>query len=250
MAASSNGPGPIRSVPKTLIVTPTYNERDNIERFVEGVLTWCPEAHVLIVDDASPDGTGEIADAIAARDPRVRVMHRAGKLGLASAYVQAFQKALAEDYELLFEMDADLSHDPADLPKFFRAFEEGADLVIGSRNIEGGGVTGWGPFRHFLSKGGSLYSRTILGLPIRDLTAGYKGFRADVLRAIDLATVRSEGYSFQIELTYRTVQRGFRVREVPVHFVDRQVGKSKMSRRIFAEAIVVVWKLRLEKALA
>jgi dolichol-phosphate mannosyltransferase len=236
-----------KALPKTLIVTPTYNERDNIERFVEGVLKWCPEAHVLIVDDASPDGTGEVADAIAARDPRVRVMHRAGKLGLASAYVQAFQQGLSEGYELLFEMDADLSHDPADLPKFFRAFDEGADLVIGSRNVEGGGVTGWGPFRHFLSKGGSLYSRTILGLPIRDLTAGYKGFRAEVLRAIDLSSVRSEGYSFQIELTYRTVQRGYQVREVPVHFVDRQVGKSKMSRRIFAEAIVVVWKLRLDK---
>ena len=235
-----------KPLPRTLIVTPTYNERDNIERFVESVVRWAPEAHVLIVDDASPDGTGDIADAIAARDPRVRVMHRAGKLGLASAYVQAFQKGLAEGYELLFEMDADLSHDPADLPKFFRAFDRGADLVIGSRNVKGGGVTGWGLWRHVLSKGGSLYSRTILGLPIRDLTAGYKGFRADVLRGLDLGSVRSEGYSFQIELTYRAVNAGFKVVEVPVHFVDRQNGASKMSRRIFAEAVVVVWKLRAD----
>jgi dolichol-phosphate mannosyltransferase len=249
MAPSSTSTDKPAAALKTLIVTPTYNERDNIERFVESVLRWCPQADVLIVDDNSPDGTGDVADRLAAADERVRVMHRKGKLGLASAYVQAFQQGLGEGYELLFEMDADLSHDPADLPKFFAAFDEGADLVIGSRNVPGGGVTGWGPFRHFLSKGGSLYSRSILGLPIRDLTAGYKGFRAGVLREIDLRSVKSEGYSFQIELTYRTVQKGYRVREVPVHFVDRQVGASKMSRRIFAEAIGVVWKLRFEKLL-
>lgn len=233
------------AAPRTLIVTPTYNERENLERFIGGVLRWAPEAHVLVVDDGSPDGTGELADRLAAADPRIRVMHRPGKMGLASAYVQAFQKGLAEGYELLFEMDADLSHDPAHLPQFFRAFEEGADLVIGSRNIPGGGVTGWGAGRHFLSKGGSLYSRTILGLPIRDLTSGYKAFRNETLRAIDLGSVKSEGYSFQIELTYRAHQKGFRIVEVPIHFVDRAVGKSKMSRRIFAEAIVMVWKLRL-----
>ena len=149
-----------------------------------------------------------------------------------------------EGYDLVFEMDADLSHDPSHLPAFLEAFEQGADLVIGSRNIPGGGVTGWGPGRHFLSKGGSFYSRTILGLRIRDLTSGYKAFRAETLRAIDLDAVQSEGYSFQIELTYRALRRGCRVVEVPIHFVDRKAGQSKMSRRIFAEAIGMVWKLR------
>lgn len=235
------------TTPRILIVTPTYNERDNLERFVEGVLRWVPEAHVLVVDDASPDGTGDVADRLAATDPRVKVMHRAGKLGIGTAYVQAFQRGLAEGYDLLFEMDADLSHDPAHLPAFLKAFERGADVVIGSRNVPGGGVTGWGLGRHFLSKGGSLYSRTILGLPIRDLTSGYKGFRASVLRAIDLGGVRSEGYSFQIELTYRAVQRGFSVVEVPIHFVDRKAGQSKMSSGIFAEAVTMVWKLRFER---
>jgi dolichol-phosphate mannosyltransferase len=231
--------------PRTLIVTPTYNEKDNLEHFVTSVLRVVPAVDVLIVDDNSPDGTGEIADRLAAEDPRIRVMHRAGKLGLGTAYVQAFEKGLSEGYELFFEMDADMSHDPLHLPAFFEAFAKGADLVIGSRNIPGGGVVGWGPGRHFLSKGGSLYSRTILGLPIRDLTSGYKAFRADVLRSIDLGSLRSEGYSFQIETTYRAVQRGFRVTEVPITFVDRKAGQSKMSRKIFMEAIGMVWKLRL-----
>jgi dolichol-phosphate mannosyltransferase len=201
----------------------------------------------MIVDDASPDGTGDIADRIAAADPRVRVMHRPGKLGLGTAYTQAFTRGLADRYDLFFEMDADLSHDPMYLPSFFKAFARGADVVIGSRNIPGGGVTGWGAGRHFLSKGGSLYSRTILGVDVRDLTSGYKAFRADVLRAIDLPNVRSNGYSFQIELTYRALQKGYRVVEVPIHFVDRTHGTSKMSRRIFAEAVGVVWKLRFER---
>lgn len=233
-------------LPRTLVVTPTYNERDNIERFVEGVLRWLPEADVMIVDDASPDGTGDIADRLAAEDPRVRVTHRPGKLGIGTAYRQAFERGLEEGYELLFEMDADLSHDPAYLPSFLKAFGRGADVVIGSRNIPGGGVTGWGLRRHLLSKGGSLYSRTILGLPFRDLTSGYKAFRADVLRNIDLTSLRSEGYSFQIETTYRAVKKGFSVVEVPIHFVDRTNGQSKMSRKIFAEAVMMVWKLRFE----
>jgi dolichol-phosphate mannosyltransferase len=231
--------------PRILVVTPTYNESGNLERFVEGVLRWMPEAHVLIVDDASPDGTGDIADRLAAADPRVRVMHRPGKMGLGTAYTQAFAKGLAEGYELFFEMDADLSHDPMYLPSFLKAFQRGADVVIGSRNIPGGGVTGWGVGRHFLSKGGSLYSRTILGVDVKDLTSGYKAFRAEVLRAIDLSTVQSNGYSFQIELTYRALQHGYKVVEVPIHFVDRTHGTSKMSRRIFVEAVGVVWKLRL-----
>lgn len=231
-----------------LIVTPTYNERDNLPRFVERVHQHAPDAHVLIVDDASPDGTGEIADRLAAADSRIRVMHRAGKLGIASAYVQAFERGLADGYELLFQMDTDLSHDPAHLPRFLEAFDRGADVVLGSRNVPGGGVSGWGVGRHVLSKGGSLYSRTILGLPIRDLTSGYKGFRAGVLRALDLSSVRSEGYSFQIELTCRAVDRGFRVVEVPIHFVDRTNGRSKMSSRIFLEAVLMVWKLRFDRS--
>ncbi len=231
---------------RVLIVTPTYNERENIERFAKGVLRWLPEANLCIVDDASPDGTGDIADRLAAEDERIRVMHRAGKLGIGTAYVQAFEWGLEQGYEILFEMDADLSHDPSYLPEFMAAFARGADLVIGSRNIPGGGVTGWGPGRHLLSKGGSLYSRTILGLDVRDLTSGFKAFSADVLRSINLGDVRSEGYSFQIELTYRALRNGFKVEEVPIHFVDREAGKSKMSKQIFAEAVWMVWKLRFD----
>ena len=234
---------------KILIATPTYDERENLEPFLAGVFDVLPEAHVLVVDDASPDGTGELADAIAERDERVHVMHRAGKLGLGSAYLDAFRWALDRDYDVVFEMDTDLSHDPAYLPDFLRAFEGGADLVIGSRNVRGGGVEGWGLGRHVLSKGGSLYSRTILGLHVRDLTSGYKGFRRSVLEGIDLDGVRSEGYSFQVELTYRALRRGFRVEEVPIIFVDRRAGQSKMSRRIFAEAVLMMPKLRLDALL-
>ncbi len=231
---------------RVLIVTPTYNERENLEAFVGDVLGVLPEAHVMIVDDASPDGTGRLADEMAEADPRVRVLHRPGKLGIGSAYIDAFRQGMAAGYDVLFEMDTDLSHDPRYLPDFLAAIDDGADVVIGSRNIPGGGVEGWGFGRHVLSKGGSLYSRTILGLPIRDLTSGYKAFRAPVLRAVDLDRVRSEGYSFQIELTYRALRKGFAVREVPIVFVDRRAGHSKMSRRIFAEAVGMVWKLRLE----
>ncbi|MGZ3478302.1 MAG: polyprenol monophosphomannose synthase [Polyangiales bacterium] len=234
---------------RSLIVTPTYNERENLEAFLEGVFRWAPAAHVLIVDDNSPDGTGALADQIAARDPRVSVMHRPGKMGLGSAYREAFAKGLADDrYDYFYEMDTDLSHDPQYLPQFERALHSGADAVIGSRNVPGGGVEGWGVGRHLLSKGGSLYSRTILGLSVRDLTSGYKGFRRRALEAVDLPHVRSEGYSFQIEMTFRLLRKGFRVAEVPIVFVDRRQGASKMSRRIFAEAIGVVWKLRADAA--
>ncbi len=231
---------------RTLIVTPTYNERDNLERFVGSVRSALPDAHVLIVDDASPDGTGALADALARQDPQVRVMHRPGKLGLGTAYLEAFTKGLAEGFERFFEMDADLSHDPRYLPLFTDALDRGIDVVIGSRNIEGGGVLGWGLGRHVLSKGGSLYSRTILGLDIKDLTSGYKAFSRRALEAIDLAAVRSNGYSFQIELTYRAILQGMRVEEVPIVFVDRTAGRSKMSRRVFLEAVAVVWKLRAD----
>ena len=233
-------------MPRVLVVTPTYNERDNLERFVGSVLDAQPEAHVLVVDDASPDGTGRVADQLAGRDERVRVLHRSGKLGIGSAYLEGFRRGLADGYEVLVQMDTDLSHDPRYLADFLRAMEDGADVVLGSRNIPGGGVEGWGVGRHVLSKGGSLYSRMLLGLGIRDLTSGYKGFRSEVLRQIDLDAVRSEGYSFQIELTYRAIRKGFKVAEVPIIFVDRRVGQSKMSRAIFAEAILMVPKLRFE----
>ena len=235
-----------RASERVLIVTPTYDERENLETFLAGVFDVLPRAHVLVVDDASPDGTGELADAIAARDDRVQVMHRPGKLGQGSAYLDAFAWALERGYELVFEMDTDLSHDPGYLPDFLTAFAEGADVVVGSRNVPGGGVEGWGLGRHVLSKGGSLYSRVILGLQVRDLTSGYKGFRAEVLRRLDLSNVRSNGYSFQVELTSRALLRGFRVTEVPIVFVDRRAGQSKMSRRIFAEAVMMMPKLRLD----
>jgi dolichol-phosphate mannosyltransferase len=175
----------------------------------------------------------------------VRVMHRPGKLGIGSAYLDAFRWGITQGYDVLVEMDTDLSHDPKYLPAMLQALEGGADLVIGSRNVPGGGVDGWGLGRHVLSKGGSLYSRALLGLGIRDLTSGYKMFRRQVLEGIDMSAVESEGYSFQIELTYRAVRKGFRVAEVPIVFVDRRAGHSKMSRRIFAEAVLMVPRLRL-----
>ncbi len=228
----------------SLIVTPTYNERDNLEVLVAGVFEALPEAHILVVDDASPDGTGTLAEELAGRDARVHVLHRARKLGLGTAYLEGFAWGLARDYGYFFEIDADLSHDPKYLPGFVEALDRGADLVIGSRNVPGGDVEGWGPIRRFISKGGSLYSRSILGLRVRDLTSGFKGFRRKVLEAIALDRVESEGYSFQIELTYRAVLKGFHVIEVPIVFVDRRAGQSKMSARIFAEAVWTVPRLR------
>lgn len=231
---------------RVLVITPTYNERDNLRTFLDQLFAVAPQVDVLVVDDNSPDGTGAMADGIAAQDARVKVRHRAGKLGLGTAYLEGFQWALAQGYDVVFEMDTDLSHDPRYVPEFIRAIEAGADVVIGSRNIPGGGVDGWGLGRHALSKGGSIYSRTILGLDVHDLTSGYKAFTRDALERIDLAGVKSNGYSFQIELTYRAVLRGMRVAEVPILFVDRRAGASKMSRKIFAEAIVMVWKLRYD----
>ncbi|MDX2054598.1 MAG: polyprenol monophosphomannose synthase [Polyangiaceae bacterium] len=247
MSASSNSTSAAAgAVPgeRTLIVTPTYNERDNIEAFASSVFLWAPGAHLLIVDDNSPDGTGDLADELARRDPRVRVMHRSKKLGLGTAYVSAFKQALRQGYDYFIEMDADHSHNPQYLPDFFAAFKAGADVIVGSRNIAGGGIEGWGLDRHILSKGGSLYSRTILGVEVRDLTTGYKGFTRQALEAIDLSRVDSNGYSFQIEMTFRALNKGLKVVEVPIVFVDRELGRSKMNRRIFAEAVLVVWKLR------
>jgi len=231
---------------RTLIVTPTFNERSNIAEFVRAVRLVAPAADVVIVDDNSPDGTGEIADELARNDPHVKVLHRPKKLGLGTAYVQAFRRGLTQDYERFFEMDADFSHDPKYLPAFFEALDAGADVVLGSRNIEGGRVEGWGPGRHALSKGGSLYARTILGVEVRDLTTGFKAFTRRALETIGLDQVHSNGYSFQVETTYRALRKGLKIVEIPIVFVDRRVGQSKMDRKVFAEAVGVVWRLRLE----
>ena len=230
---------------KILIIIPTYNECENITPLTTAVLQRLPQAHILFVDDASPDGTGILADSLAQGDERIQVIHRAGKLGLGTAYLEGFRFALARDYELIFEMDADFSHNPDHLPAFLEAARGGADLVLGSRYVAGGGTVNWGIGRKFLSKGGSLYARTILGVNVKDLTGGFKCFHRRVLEAIDLDIVSSEGYSFQVEMTYRTLRRGFSVAEVPITFMDRRVGQSKMSREIFLEAIWMVWKIRL-----
>jgi len=231
------------TVRKPLVCLPTYNEAENIRPMVAAVLAAAPQCDVLVVDDNSPDGTGRIADELAAADPRVKVLHRAGKEGLGKAYLAAFAWALARDYGLVLEMDCDFSHNPKYLPGMLAAAAE-ADLVLGSRYVDGGGTVNWGALRKLISRGGSLYARTILGLSVRDLTGGFKCFRREVLEGLDLPTVQCSGYAFQIELTYRAVRRGFRVKEVPIVFEDRRVGHSKMSRRIFLEAVRKVWSIR------
>jgi dolichol-phosphate mannosyltransferase len=228
-----------------LVIIPTYNERDNLSQATAAVHELLPEAHILVVDDNSPDGTGQLADELASAHSYIKVLHRPGKQGLGTAYVAGFRQALAEGYHYVFEMDCDFSHDPKYLPEMLAAARAGADLVIGSRYVQGGGTMNWGPLRKFISRGGSFYARTILGIDVRDVTAGFKCFRRRVLEAIDLDSVSAQGYGFQIEMTYRTLKLGFRVVEVPIVFVDRRVGQSKMSRKIFLEALTLVWRLRL-----
>ena len=227
-----------------LVCIPTYNERENVEAICRAVLGADARLDVLVVDDNSPDGTGQIADALAAKEPRIQVLHREKKEGLGRAYLAAFKWALGRQYQFVLEMDADFSHDPRYLPRLVDEAERGADLVIGSRYVQGGGTVNWGIGRQIISRGGSLYARTILGVDVRDLTAGFKCFRRVVLEALDLGAVTSSGYGFQIELTYKTLKKGFKVSEVPIVFEDRRVGKSKMSRKIFLEALWKVWKLR------
>jgi dolichol-phosphate mannosyltransferase len=224
------------------LVLPTYNEAGNIEPFVEAVRpNLPPSARLLIVDDNSPDGTGEIADRLAAADERISVLHRPRKEGLGPAYIAGFRHALERGAGLVLEMDSDFSHDPAQLPRLFEASER-ADLVIGSRYVPGGSAADWSAGRLAISRGGSAYARLVLGVKVRDLTGGFKCFRREVLEAIDLDSVESKGYAFQVETTYRAIRRGFRVVEVPITFRDRQVGSSKMSRSIVAEA---VWRVPL-----
>ncbi len=229
---------------RALIVVPTYNERDNVDEVVARFLAPVPEADLLFVDDSSPDGTGARLDEIAAENPRVHVLHRPGKLGLGTAYLDGFGWGLARDYAYLLEMDADFSHDPKYLPDMVRLAREGADMVVGSRYVTGGGTENWGVGRRIISKGGSLYARTILGVKVRDVTAGFVCYRRQTLERLDLGSIRSNGYSFQIEMKYRVLQQGMRIAELPIVFVDRRVGQSKMSRAIFLEALGMVWKLR------
>jgi dolichol-phosphate mannosyltransferase len=238
-------PGQFERGPAWLVL-PTYNEADNIGPFVGAVLGHLPgSSHVLIVDDNSPDGTGDIADALAAENDRVSVLHRPHKEGLGPAYIAGFRSALARGAGLILEMDSDFSHEPAYLPRLLEGSER-ADLVIGSRYVPGGGVGDWGSVRRAISRGGSSYARLILGVGVGDLTGGFKCFRREVLEAIDLDLIRSRGYAFQIELTYRAIQQGFRVLEVPIVFRDRRVGDSKMDRSIIAEAIWRVPLLRFD----
>ncbi len=231
---------------RAVICLPTYDERDNLAPIVAAIHDAVPQVDVLVVDDNSPDGTGAIADGLAARDPRVKVLHRAGKEGLGKAYLAAFAWALERGYGLVLEMDADFSHDPAHLPAILEAARD-ADLVLGSRYVPGGGTVNWGLGRKIVSRGGSLYARALLGVRVRDLTGGFKCFRREVLEAIELASVECTGYAFQIELTYRALLRGFKVREVPIVFQDRRVGQSKMSKGIVLEAMRKVWSMRFSR---
>ena len=227
------------------VCLPTYNERENVEAMVErlgGILG--DDAVVLVIDDNSPDGTGEIADRLAAERERVHVLHRPRKEGLGPAYLDGFRRALELGAELILELDCDFSHDPADVPRLVAAADE-ADLVLGSRYVPGGGTRNWGALRRLISRGGSLYAQLLLGVPIRDLTGGFKCYRRAVLETIDLGAIHSKGYAFQIETTYRALRAGFRVVEVPIVFVDREIGGSKMSRSIVLEAVWKVPALRL-----
>jgi dolichol-phosphate mannosyltransferase len=228
---------------RALVCLPTYDERENLEPITRAILDATPAVDVLVIDDNSPDGTGELADRLAGAEPRLHVLHRAGKAGLGKAYLAGFAWALERGYDLVLEMDADFSHNPRYLPRMLELAGK-ADLVLGSRNVRGGGTVNWGVGRKLLSRGGSFYARTILGVGVRDLTGGFKCFRREVLEAIDLATVECSGYAFQIELTYRALRKGFRVVEMPIVFEDRRVGHSKMSRRIVLEAIAKVWSIR------
>ncbi len=230
---------------RALIIFPTYNERENIDKIVQAVLPLDPRLHVLIVDDNSPDGTGEIAERLAQQEPKVNVLHREKKEGLGQAYIAGFRWAIERKYDYIFEMDADFSHGPEYIKHFLKEIKE-YDLVIGSRYISGVNVINWPMSRLFLSYFANVYTRIITGLPLRDATGGFKCFRREVLEAISLDSVHSTGYSFQIEMTMRAWKKGFTIKEIPIIFVDRTAGESKMSKKIVREAIWMVWWLRLK----
>ena len=233
---------------KILIIIPTYNERENIQKLLEPVLSVDPGIEVLIIDDNSPDGTGEMADKIASSNPRVHVLHREGKLGLGSAYRDGFRYALEHDYELVFEMDADFSHDPRYLPNFLEAAKDN-DLVVGSRYVSGVNVVNWPMRRLLLSYGASFYTRMITGMPIKDPTGGFKCFHRRVLESLDLSRIQSDGYSFQIEVNFKVWRKKFKIKEIPITFVDRHSGTSKMNRKIVIEAVWMVWWLKIQALL-
>ncbi len=246
--AAQPGPPSAGPRPGPWITLPTYNEAENLEPIAAAILAALPAATLLVVDDGSPDGTGQIADRLAAADARVRVLHRAAKAGLGRAYLAGFRVALDGGATAVLQMDADWSHDPASLPGLLAPLADGsADLVIGSRYAPGGRVVDWGLARRVVSRGGSLFARLVLGLPASDLTGGFKAWRAESLAAIDFEGVHAGGYVFQIEMTYRASRQGARIREVPITFRDRRVGQSKMSRRIVIEALVVVCQLRFDE---
>jgi dolichol-phosphate mannosyltransferase len=230
---------------KALVIIPTYNEAENIARIVPLVLAQDPDVHVLVVDDNSPDGTGALVDRLAAEEPRVHCLHRAEKSGLGSAYIAGFEWALANtDAAYVFEMDADFSHDPAAIPEFLDAIQE-ADLVVGSRYLNGITVINWPLSRLFLSVGANIYAGVVTGLPLKDCTGGFKCFRRETLEALPLERVHSDGYSFQIEMNWHVWKQGLRLKEIPIIFTDRVEGVSKMSRKIIFEAMWMVWRLRL-----
>jgi dolichol-phosphate mannosyltransferase len=230
---------------RTVVVVPTYDERENLPVLERGLRAHLPGAHLMVVDDASPDGTGAVADAIAARRPgQVHVLHRPAKQGLGRAYVAGFRRALALGYDVIVQMDCDLSHDPAAVGSLLAALEAGADLALGSRYVPGGATVNWGLARRLVSRWGSFYARVVLGVPYRDLTGGFKAWRREALAAIPLGEVHAEGYAFQIEMTYRAHRLGRRIAEVPITFVDRRVGRSKVSGRIVLEAAILCWTMR------
>ena len=231
---------------KTLIIIPTYNELENLRPLLQEIFLYAPDSDVLVVDDNSPDGTGKLADEIHNENPHVHALHRAGKLGLGTAYIAGFKYAVAHDYDAAFEMDADFSHDPRYLPDFLKAIEH-ADLVIGSRYIQGGGTPNWSFLRRFISGGGNIFARFMLGIPVHDCTAGFRCYRRQVLESIDLDTIQSQGYAFQVEMAYRVMQQGFKIVETPIVFMDRRIGKSKMSRKIVIEAFIYVLRTRFGK---
>lgn len=228
---------------KTIVIIPTYNEKDNIERIINTVFSVKNDIHVLIVDDNSPDGTANIVKNLQKSSEQIHLIERAGKMGLGTAYCEGFAYCLANNFEAIFEMDADFSHDPKEIPNFLEALKDN-DLVLGSRYIKGVNVVNWPLKRLLLSYGANVYTRLITGMPIMDATGGFKCFRADMLRKIDLKQVKSNGYSFQIEMTYRLWKKGAKIKEIPIIFIDRLNGVSKMNKKIVYEAIYMVWKLK------
>jgi dolichol-phosphate mannosyltransferase len=227
-----------------LVCIPTYNEKENVERIAPRVLEELPQGNVLIIDDNSPDGTGVLADDLAERDKRIKVLHRPSKEGLGRAYIAGFRWALDSGYRYAIEFDADFSHNPKYLPEMVSRLGR-SDVVIGSRRVPGGGVENWSLMRRIVSNGGSLYARTVLGVPIKDLTGGFNGFTREALEIIDFETIEASGYAFQLEIKYRASKRGLKIEEMPIIFPDRTHGVSKMSAKIFREAMIAVWKLRL-----